>query len=498
MPLAAGFLSQADILGALDRDLDAPPRLLPPSVLAVQIRTNREQVAEWVYNHINSGITPAREETVSVSKDGHGIRPVSVWDLPTRLTYNCLVERLSPKLSRPSRTATDWRAFQKSPLEQLGTYIVGADIAACYQYIDHSLLAQELLAKTGDGAAVSAIVDLLHEVTGKRYGLPQQSGSSDILAEAFLNRLERACVRSGVRLSRYNDDFRINCDSWSDVIRSIEKLTDEARNLGLILNDAKLRTWGRATYQESLESSDNLRNEIAEEAELELTEFEFEYGGDVTVIEPDSDDIQLLTAIRILDKWQALAGDGRVVEEDRPTYQAVLNLLPIALAALSAVPVDAPGAISICMQLLRYEQTMTPRVCDFLSTRANKATLLDEFDSLISAGAYLTGWQAWWLQQPLAAIATLNDAPIGPRAAWLSDLFTTGESSPIIRANIALTMARHGLVTVEELLPIYDRSSPIVRPIIVAAIGSLNPAAQLRSAVIGDGGLNQWAIDATA
>jgi retron-type reverse transcriptase len=149
-----------------------------------------------------------------------------VWDLPSRLLYRALVARIEDVLPKLNRGCEYWRAFQRLPLEQDGRYVLTADIAACYQYIDHELLSEELRVRGGDQRVVDALAALLSATGGRSYGLPQQSRASDGLAEAFLDRLERALMRRGLRAFRHNDDFRFVCRSWSEVIRAVEVLSE--------------------------------------------------------------------------------------------------------------------------------------------------------------------------------------------------------------------------------------------------------------------------------
>ena len=116
--------------------------------------------------------------------------------------------------------------------------------------------------KTGNHLTVEAICSLLLETGGITFGLPQQSRASDVLAEVVLDRLERALVRRGLQVARYNDDFRFACNSWSSVVRSIEVLSEEARLMGLTVNDMKTITWGHAKYEQQLDEADRLRQEM--------------------------------------------------------------------------------------------------------------------------------------------------------------------------------------------------------------------------------------------
>lgn len=121
--------------------------------------------------------------------------------------------RLAEILPKVNRGREQWRTFQRLPLKHDDRYVLTADITACYQHIDHGLLSEEILVRGGDQRTIDALAALLSTTSGRSYGLPQQSRASDVLAEAFLDRLERALVRRGLRASRHNDDFRFVCRS---------------------------------------------------------------------------------------------------------------------------------------------------------------------------------------------------------------------------------------------------------------------------------------------
>lgn len=339
MDVSDELIDLAGLRAAVSADLDGAPPLLPPNPVAPALDGRRDDVAAWAHGQLTGPYYPPREEIVAVSKPRHGVRPVAIWDLPTRLLYSTLVARLSTYLPTPPRGRRVWRRFQWTPLRERGRYIISADIASCYNYIDHQLLAEELLLQTGDHETVTGVISLVAEVSRRHYGLPQQSAASDVLAEAFLGRMERALFRRGLAVNRFNDDLRLNCDSWSAVVKSIEVLSEELRKLGLILNDGKTYTWTRKTYEAHLREADKLRNEIAEDAELDLTELEEgDYAGTIIEREPDPDDVGLLTSIRVLERWQSIAGRGRVTDKRLAEHRAVVQLVPLALSDLAAHP----------------------------------------------------------------------------------------------------------------------------------------------------------------
>lgn len=491
----AVLLDEAALRAAVDAELDSPPRQLPPSSVSPALQARRDEAAAWALGQIGGSFVPTPEEVVPVSKAGHGVRPVAIWDLPSRLAYRALAERLRPGLPPVDRGKAAYRSFLRAPLADTPKYVVASDIAACYEQIDHALLSAELVAQTGDHAAVDGLAWLLQSTGGRRYGLPQQSPPSDLLADAFLRRLERALVRRGLNVSRYSDDFRFACSTWSEVARSVEVLASEARMLGLTVNELKTVTWGAAKYTAHLDEADRLRQEIADEAEIDLTQYDQEYDGTVVGEPPTQEEIDAHASVLVLERWARVAGRGRVAQSRKTEHRAVLDLLPAALARLSSQTDTNPHVLELCNQLLRFERTTTPAVASFLTSR-DEAAVLASFDRLLKAKPYLNGWQTWWLQQPTtrhAAFAT--GAGAKARVDWARAALVAADHTPVLRAHAALVLARHGEVGEAALLGIYDRSSATVRPVVAAAVALLKPSTAVRDAVTGDSALNRWTYE---
>jgi RNA-directed DNA polymerase len=493
-----GVLAEQDVRAALDAELAAPPQMLPQDSTYPALTAHAGDAARWVHDRLVAAeFVPTPEETVGANKAGHGIRPIAVWDIPSRIAYRSFAQRVEPQLPPLQRSRANWQAFQRKPLDRDGRYIVAADIAACYQNLDHGLVLNEIAVQTGDHSAVDALGSLLREATGRTYGLPQQSRASDVLAEAFLARLERSLIRRRLAVDRYNDDFRLTCDTWGDVVRSLEVLEEEARLVGLTVNDMKTITWGRMKYADHLDASSALRQQIADEAELDLTDFDTDtYGGVVVVDTPDTEDVEILAAVRVLDRWSAVAGRGRVAQQRRAEHRAVVELLPYALSTLRRQPGTLPQILDHCMRMLRYERTMTPAVAMYLLNRDDDTAVIAALDGLLRSRSYLNGWQTWWLQQPVARLVGFATG-IGAtrRLRWARRALASAEHTPVLRVEAAQTLARHGQIQLDELLGIYDRSSDIVRPVLAGAVALLKPGADVRRAIVGDSRINEWAYD---
>ena len=150
MRLPAGLVDKGGFRRALDVELDNPHRLLPAGLPAKALDNKRDEAAEWAFGQTAGEFPVSPGQIVAVSKARHGMRPVAVWDLPSRLLYSALVERLAPSLPSIVRGADAWSDFQQRPLSEHGRYIVSADLASCYSLIDHGLLAEEIQLQTGD------------------------------------------------------------------------------------------------------------------------------------------------------------------------------------------------------------------------------------------------------------------------------------------------------------------------------------------------------------
>jgi HEAT repeat protein len=135
---------------------------------------------------------------------------------------------------------------------------------------------------------------------------------------------------------------------------------------------------------------------------------------------------------------------------------------------------------------------MTPYVAHYIGSRQDQNLVLPLFDKLLNRKTYLTAWQTWWVQSAIAS--RKHFAMTGNshrRLRWVRESFDKLDHASIPRAQAALALARSGDVRQDELLRFYDRSTNVVRPQIVAAIGALSAESRVREAVAGDSELNR-------
>lgn len=130
-------------------------------------------------------------------------------------------------------------------------WVVDADIEACFDNIDHDKLMAALRQRITDGTMLSLIHKMLkagilvaqvHHDTDT--GTPQGGPLSPLLANVLLHHFDTAHkhVREfRSRLTRYADDFIIQCPTETEARRALVWIEHRLRQLGLKLNPAKTR-----------------------------------------------------------------------------------------------------------------------------------------------------------------------------------------------------------------------------------------------------------------
>ncbi len=407
MRIGEELISESVMAEALKAEGTHTRGLMPQPILLPALLGYANELAAWALGQVRSDFDPEPEQVVPVRKTRHAVRPVAELYLRDQLAYRALVAQMAGYLPAFSRSATAHEEFERAPLSD-GTpgYVLSSDVAAFYQYVDYDLLARELVAQTGDGGRVDALLAVLTVVTGRRFGLPQQNTASDVVAEAYIDVLERRLHRADVRVWRYNDDFRIVTDSWSQALAAVDRLENEARRIGLTLNDSKTVIRRGETYESSLKACDELLKEVGDEAELDLTAVHLGRGYDPDEVDLEQDDVATTALMKLLDRWAEHEDDAR-------RSSILTQLMPFTLSHLPA-DVEGPTVLAACMKMLRTEQqALTPAVTGYLlrATDRDEGNVLTAFDDLLALNPYLTPWQAAWVTPALSRCEGFASGP---------------------------------------------------------------------------------------
>lgn len=493
MRIERDLLRSDQLLAAVDAEGLSVRGLMPPSPLQPVLLARADEVAAWAERRLSGDFEPEPQQIITVRKIRHGVRPVAELFLRDQILYRSIVAAWSGQLSEPVRTSESFRDFEEGPLEDwFASYIVSTDIAAFYQYIDYEILSKELLARTGDADRVDLLVDLLTAITSQRFSLPQQSQPSDVLAEAYIDVLERRLIRQGFDLRRYNDDFRISVSSWREALAAVDSLDREARALGLTLNDSKTVIRKVDTYKDSIERRATLLASIAEEAELDLADARFAPYDPFSLEPVDPDEVQYEAAIRILRRW-------RDDDPEASVEQAVTQLLPVALGLLTGSPIE-DEVLAVCGEILVREQSVTPSVARLLERlpRENEMAALTAIDDLLADNPYLTPWQVSWLAPALSRFSNFASGVEGStRSAWLKNMWDDLRAPEPVRISVAQPLARHRVLTSRDLLSAFDATSETNRAALAGALGAsgLRIGSPKASAIVKDDDLVRWMFE---
>lgn len=480
---------------AVEEELVATNRLLPPRWGDLALAGNSEAVASWLTSLMRRDFRVREEDILLARKLGRGARPLSLMGLQERLLYRGLVSliEISSHLTM-DRSHEAYEAFQQAPLQIEGCrYVLKADITAYYQYVDHERLVDEVVAQTGDDLAISVAVSLLNHVMGRAYGLPQLSHPSHVLSEIYIEPMRRALARSGFAVSRFADDFRVACESYDDALSAWEAADRAARDLGLVLNESKTFIQRRNRYAASLtvvrdqerELFDALNVEDLDEPEypdpseasktatlMNMADFdEGETGNGMhqaAVDETTVNSAQLAAAGKVLDRWLLEEEDEEVQRRDAARVTAAL--LGRALRVFTNAR-DGRALEDVTLMLV-YEPSLTPTIARYMlrCSEVDRTAVREALDDVCGSGV-VNAWQAVWIAYVAGGLPRRRGGHNLTHVDWLKKQCQS--SNPAVSAEAILALARRRLVSAVEINAVLDRLTPPQRPTGIVALAAL-------------------------
>lgn len=204
-PLDASLIKRLDLKKAALSESKAWRNLIPPDPWLDAVAARAGHFAKLASKRLQSGGHSSLGEIAYAKKGRQAVRPVPILGVVERIAYRALTDFVFTGLSFEPRDGASYRSFVEGPLlaafpgkpttyrasSAAYEYVVVADIAAFYQYVDHSLLLNRLQAHSDSLEAASALVGLLGEIQGQSFGLPQLLNASDELSEAYIRIMEQ-------------------------------------------------------------------------------------------------------------------------------------------------------------------------------------------------------------------------------------------------------------------------------------------------------------------
>jgi RNA-directed DNA polymerase len=186
-------------------------------------------------------------------------RPLGIPTTRDRIVQTALVYVLEPIWERdfaehsygfrPGHNAPQAIARVETLLQQGHIWVVDADLKGYFDNIPQDRLLAQVAEKIADGRILRLIASYLKQgvmETGKGWtpteqGTPQGAVLSPLLANLYLNPLDHLMARCGYQMTRYADDFIIQCRSPEQAQAALRVIQQWVKEAGLTLHPAKTK-----------------------------------------------------------------------------------------------------------------------------------------------------------------------------------------------------------------------------------------------------------------
>lgn len=195
--------------------------------------------------------TPGPIRRVDIAKPDGGVRPLAIPSVVDRIAQSAVALTLGPVFDagfsddsfgyRPGRSVDQAVARVRHWRDQGYRWVVDGDIERCFERVPHDPLIARIGAAIGDGPLGRLIALWLETAAPTGRGLPQGSPLSPLLANLYLDTVDDAIARRGVRLVRFADDFVLLTRDRERAEAALGRIAEELARHGLGLHPDKTR-----------------------------------------------------------------------------------------------------------------------------------------------------------------------------------------------------------------------------------------------------------------
>lgn len=489
MELPGDVLKSLNLGGAIAYSLNYGIEHFPPLKSDECLSWDIDTLKKYILSRLGHSY-PLASEIVFYPRRTFGIRPIVVASLGARALYRALVQQLAPYLELSGRAEGAYEAHRKFGLDSDSGYIVDFDIASCYEYIDHGILLEELVLRSGEVAIPRAICAYLGEVQGRGVGLPQLSAESDYLADTYLEVINRRLRRSNYETSRYADDFRVLAKSFRRASTAVEDGSEFARDAGLTLSIEKTGIYRCKTLADKYQSENDLLASYFVDVDNAQAQAEYLLTGGYADDEDSEfsiDDVEFPAYHQMLLDWNENEED----DEGENARDRLSTLLSKILAVLRHDEDESVDS-ELLLEIANDNPSRVEAVVKYVVSRDQYE---DAWAILLSLtqGKRADPWRTLWLIHAAREITSDGSDDAQSVMVWLQS--QTKNRHQLVRAEAAWTLALRDLLDYKEVLRLYQLANELTRPLLAATLASIESCPpQVLSAVVSDSPLMKSAV----
>lgn len=229
-------------------------------VTIARFEQDKDHYLKQIRDQIKAGTYEAKPvRRVYVPKGDGKMRPLGIPCVRDRVVQGAIRNAIEPIFDaefceysygfRRGKHAKEALRRVDELLKQGYTHVVDADLKSYFDTIPHDKLMSMIKERIADrqllqlleGYLKQGVMEEMERITAEEIGTPQGAVISPLLANLYLHPLDKLMEGQGIAMTRYADDFVIQCRSREEAERALNQVQEWVQTVGLILHPDKTR-----------------------------------------------------------------------------------------------------------------------------------------------------------------------------------------------------------------------------------------------------------------